>query len=254
MKPQTDYWRNWWDEQARKASSDYALNRRTSIRVTQLEEKSLRQFLAAVNPSASDVVLDAGCGSGRNISVLSPLVKEITGIDYADHMVQRARERVVQESLTNVKLLTADITRLDFPSNTFDKVVCASVLQYLDDEDCGLALREMIRVCKPGGTLVMHIKNGASLYGLSLKVLRPIARLLGRKMKPEFYRSRRWHEKTLRKENATVADHEGFGILTFVPLPQRIVGWLLNCEMRVPVPRFLKKVAVNCQMTVRVSK
>jgi ubiquinone/menaquinone biosynthesis C-methylase UbiE len=254
MKPQTDYWKSFWDEQARGAGSDYALNRRTSVRVARLEEESLKQFVEAVDPRPGDVVLDAGCGSGRNISILSPLVKEIVGMDYAEHMLVRAGERVAQEKLNNVKLMPGDVTRLQFPSNTFDKVVCASVLQYLDDEDCALALREMVRVCKSGGTLVMHIKNGASLYGVSLKLLRPVARLFGRQMKPEFYRSRRWHERTLQRDGATVTDYDGFGILTFVPLPQRAVGWLLNCEMCAPVPRFLKKGAVNYKMTVRVSK
>lgn len=254
MKPESDYWRHWWDEQARQSSSDYALNRRTSVRVAELEERSLRQFVASVDPRAEDVVLDAGCGSGRNISILSPLVREIVGIDYAEHMIERAQERVAEENLKNVKLMVGDVVTLQFASGAFDKVICASVLQYLDDRDCAAALREMVRVCKPGGRLVVHIKNGASLYGLSLKLLRPVARLLGRKMKPEHYRSGGWHKRVLREAGATVTDHDGFGIFTFVPLPQRIVGWLLNCEMRMPVPRFLKNVAVNCQMTVDVRK
>jgi ubiquinone/menaquinone biosynthesis C-methylase UbiE len=254
MKPQSDFWKNWWNEQARHASSDYALNRRTSLRLENLEQKSHQQFMSAVNPQPGDMILDAGCGSGRNISIIAPLVKEIVGIDYSDQMIERAREKVSSENLHNVRLIQGDITSLQFPSNSFDKVICASVLQYLDAEDCAKALFEMARVCKPGGTLVVHAKNGTSLYGASLKLLRPLARLLGKQMKPEFYRSRSWHEKTLAKASGFVSDFDGFGILTFVPLPQRIVGFLLNCELALPVPKFLKKFAVNYKMTVLVDK
>jgi ubiquinone/menaquinone biosynthesis C-methylase UbiE len=254
MKVGTDYWRNFWNEQARVSVSDYALNRRTNIRLEELEQHALQQFLEAVTPHPPDFVLDAGCGSGRNISVLSPLVKAITGMDYSDQMIERAKERVAAEKLSNVTLIQGDITRLQFSDNAFDKVICASVLQYLDDKDCARALREMVRVCKPGGRLILHVKNGTSLYGLSLRLLRPIAGLVGKKMKPEFYRSRAWHERTLSREATRILDHDGFGIFTFVPLPQWAVGRLLQWEIRCGGPRLLKRFAVNYKLTVLVQK
>jgi ubiquinone/menaquinone biosynthesis C-methylase UbiE len=200
------------------------------------------------------VVLDAGCGSGRNISILSPLVGAVTGIDYSEKMIERAKERVAAEKLSNATLMQGDITSLQFSDDTFDKVVCASVLQYLDDADCARALHEMVRVCKPGGRLILHVKNGTSLYGLSLKILRPIARLVAKKMKPEFYRSRAWHERALTGEATRIVDHDGFGIFTFVPLPQRVVSRLLQCELRCGGPRFLKRFAVNYKLTALVEK
>ena len=254
MKTKTDYWKHWWNEQARHASSDYVLNRRTNFHLAVLEQKALQQFINAVNPQVDDVILDAGCGSGRNIALLAPMVKQVVGVDYSDQMIQRAQERVSTDGLSNVKLIEGAVTKLEFPANSFNKVVCASVLQYLDDENCALAIREMIRVCKPGGTLVIHAKNGTSLYGLSLKCLRPIARLIGRQMKPEYYRSRRWHERTVEMEGGVQVDYDGFGILTFVPLPQWAVGCLLRCEMSLPSPKFLRKLAVNYKITVRVQK
>jgi|GEM_PF-1049252 len=252
MRAPTNYWKDFWNEQARRSGSDYALNRQTTVRVEKLEQHALAQFLQSVSPQAQDVVLDAGCGSGRNISILSPLVKEVVAVDYSEQMIQRAQERVSAEHLPNVRLATADVTQLQYPSGSFDKVVCASVLQYLDRKNCAQALGEMVRVCKPGGRLVLHIKNGCSLYGLSLTVLRPVARLLGKRMKPEFYRSRGWHERTLARFGGEVLDRDGFGILTFVPLPQGCVGHLLNWELRFPVPKLLKKFAVNCQVTILV--
>jgi ubiquinone/menaquinone biosynthesis C-methylase UbiE len=160
-KSDGDYWKQWWNHQASASASDYSLNRGTTLRLEEIERASLRQFIKAVDPQPDDVVLDAGCGSGRNISTLSPLVKQAVGIDYSEQMLKRARSNIAQEKLSNVMLMTGDITELPFSADAFDKVVCASVLQYLDDAQCAAALREMVRVCKPGGRLILHIKNGA---------------------------------------------------------------------------------------------
>ena len=203
-----------------------------------------------MSPQAEDSVLDAGCGSGRNLLLLSPLVKKIVGIDYSEEMLARAAEKIAADKLDNVSLKTGDITRLSFSTADFSKVVCASVLQYLDNENCALALREMIRVCKPGGRIVLHIKNGHSLYGLSLAILRPIARIFGKRMKPEYYRSLQWHRKILAESGATVTDLDGFGLMTFVPLPSAVVRCLLQFETALPIPLVMKRFAVNCQMTI----
>lgn len=254
MKLEANYWRNFWNEQARHSGSDYALNRRTNIRLDELEQRALRQFLEAVTAHPSDVVLDAGCGSGRNISILSPLVGTVIGVDYSEQMIERAKERVAAEKLSNVTVIQGDVTSLQFSDNTFDKVICASVLQYLDDADCAQAVHEMVRVCKPGGRLILHVKNGTSLYGLSLRLLRPIARLAAKRMKPEFYRSRAWHERALTREATRILDHDGFGIFTFVPLPQPVVSRLLQYELRCGGPPFLKRFAVNYKLTALVEK
>jgi SAM-dependent methyltransferase len=254
MKQPAEFWKKWWDDKAVHAESDYAVNRCTSVRLDELERRGCRQFIDAVSPKPTDIVLDAGCGTGRNMSVLSPLVKEVVGFDYAERMVERARERVALEKLPNVSVMTGDVTKLQYDDNSFDKVVCASVLQYLDDADCASALRELVRVCKPGGRLIIHLKNGWSLYGLSLKVLRPIARLFRKELKPEFYRSARWHERLIAAAGGVPTDYDGFGILTFVPLPSRVVALLLRCELALPLPKFMKRAAVNYQLTVHVAK
>lgn len=252
MKSHTDYWKNWWNEQAGRSGSDYSLNRQTSVRLTELERSSEIQFMGAVAPAKTDEILDAGCGSGRNLSLLSPLVKRVVGIDYSEQMILRAREMVQREGITNAQLETGDITKLQFRDAAFDKVICASVLQYLNDEECAQALAELCRVTKRGGRLILHVKNGTSLYGLSLKVIRPIARLFGKKMKPEFYRSRAWHERTLAAQGGRVIESDGFGILTFVPLPAAVVRLLLGFELRFLTARFLKRYAVNYKLTLTV--
>jgi ubiquinone/menaquinone biosynthesis C-methylase UbiE len=254
MSTSSDFWKHWWNEQARHASSDYELNRRTAVRVSTLEQRAHDEFLAAVSPRSSDAVLDAGCGSGRNLSLFAPLVNEIVGVDYSDEMLARANHRIQTEKLTNASVLQGDVTQLPFLTDSFDVVVCASVLQYLDDRECARAILELVRVCKPGGRLVFHIKNGTSLYGCSIRLLRTISRLLHRRTKPEHYRSRRWHERTLFAAGAVPTSHFGFGIFTFVPLPGRVVAGLLRLESRLPIPSALQNFAVNYQIALRVDK
>ena len=86
-----------------------------SLRLEALEQKALRQFIEAVDPQPDDVIFDAGCGSGRNISLLGPMVKEVVGMDYSEEMLQRAREMVSREALSNVKLLPGDVTKTPIP-------------------------------------------------------------------------------------------------------------------------------------------
>jgi len=253
MKPVSNYWKNWFDERARKASSDFVLNRGTTLRLEALERKSQQQFLDAVNPKPTDVVLDAGCGSGRNIALLSPLVKQIIGLDFSTEMLQRALERVQEGKLANVQLQPGSVTELKYGDQVFDKVVCASVLQYLDDAECALAIHQMIRVCKPGGTLVLHVKNGTSLYAVSLRLVRLLQRLLGKQAMPEYYRSRAWHYQTIENGSAKVVDFDSFGIFTFVPLPRWAVQRLLQLEMVLLKGKAFKRFGVNFKLTVRTN-
>jgi ubiquinone/menaquinone biosynthesis C-methylase UbiE len=253
MKTSSDYWKEWFDERAKTASSDFVLNRGTTLRLEALEHKAQLQFLQAVDPKPTDVVLDAGCGSGRNISFLSPLVKEIVGVDFSKQMLQRALERAQNEKLANVQLISGSVTELKFDDHVFDKIVCASVLQYLDDEQCALAIREMVRVCKPGGTLVLHVKNGTSLYALSLRLVRVFQRMLGKKSMPEYYRPRSWHLRTIESSGAKVVDFDSFGIFTFVPLPRWAVQQLLQLEMALLKGKALKQFGVNFKLTVRLN-
>ena len=85
----------------------------------------------------SDKVLDVGCGNGF-VSQLYPNF-DITGIDISDGMLER----------NPYKWVKAPAESIPFPDNTFDFVVCRSLLHHLDDPKLGL--REMVRVLKPGG-------------------------------------------------------------------------------------------------------
>lgn len=102
-------------------------------------------------PRASRV-LDAGCGPGEMAAGLMRHGYEVWGLDIAEAMVRHARERCRSD-----RFRVGDIEHLPFRDNTFDAVVCLGVIEYLDMDE--LALREMWRVLKPGGSAVVSSPN-----------------------------------------------------------------------------------------------
>lgn len=103
-----------------------------------------------------ETILDAGCGPGL---VIEKMIKghrgrelRITGIDIDKGMLKQAHRRC--RNLPNVKLQLADVNRrLEFPDNSFDRVLCSNTLYAL--EDPGRALAEFHRVLKPGGAVII---------------------------------------------------------------------------------------------------
>ncbi len=97
-------------------------------------------------------VLDAGCGTGglsRRLAAAEP-AWTWTGVDLSPLACALARERVPAAEIRE-----ADVTALPFPDASFDAVVSADVLYHVPDD--ALALRELARVLRPGGTLVVNV-------------------------------------------------------------------------------------------------
>ncbi|MCI0431844.1 MAG: class I SAM-dependent methyltransferase [Rhodospirillales bacterium] len=96
-------------------------------------------------------ILDAGVGTGRNIPYY-PKNAEVIGIDASAGMLEQARRRARRFD-SRVELRLADITRTGFPSASFEAIVSTFVFCVLDDDQQLPALRELRRICKPGGTI-----------------------------------------------------------------------------------------------------
>jgi ubiquinone/menaquinone biosynthesis C-methylase UbiE len=98
-------------------------------------------------------VLDAGCGTGGMLAWLQDRVdaRRLVGIDVSEHALRLSRERGLR------RLTQASITRLPFPSGSFDVVVCLDVIQHLPrDGSDEAALRECHRVLSPGGLVYLR--------------------------------------------------------------------------------------------------
>jgi ubiquinone/menaquinone biosynthesis C-methylase UbiE len=107
--------------------------------------------LAARLPAGPARILDAGCGTGGLIRRLAPLRPEWqwTGLDVSPLACQLARERGAAD------VREASVTQLPFKDGEFSAVVSADVLYHLDDDEA--ALREMARVLRPGGVMVINV-------------------------------------------------------------------------------------------------
>ncbi|MGW2558808.1 class I SAM-dependent methyltransferase [Streptomyces sp. NPDC001514] len=101
-------------------------------------------------------LLDVGCGPGTITADLAALVAPgaVTAVDAAVTVLDDAREVVTERGLDNVRFAVADVHALDFPDDSFDVVHAHQVLQHVGDPV--QALREMRRVCSPGGVVAVR--------------------------------------------------------------------------------------------------
>lgn len=100
-------------------------------------------------------LLDAGCGSGRELDELAARGRA-TGVDVSEVAVARARARGHDD------VHRAAIERLPFADGTFDLVTCLDVVEHTPDDRAALA--ELRRVTRPGGTLVVTVPAYPSLW------------------------------------------------------------------------------------------
>ena len=100
----------------------------------------------------NDRVLEVGVGTGINTS-LYPSNCQVTGIDLSSSMLEKARERVKRERLRNVRLLEMDAASLTFADDSFDIVYAPYLVSVVPDPV--KVVREMHRVAKPGGKIIV---------------------------------------------------------------------------------------------------
>jgi 2-polyprenyl-3-methyl-5-hydroxy-6-metoxy-1,4-benzoquinol methylase len=123
-------------------------------------------------PAKPGAALDVGMGGGRLVEALDRRAWHVSGTDASSAMVDLARARVPARAET---LTQAPIEQLPFADGTFDAVVALGVLEY--SADVGQALRELARVARPDGDVIVSYPNFDGLRG---RVRRPARRLLGR--------------------------------------------------------------------------
>jgi hypothetical protein len=116
-----------------------------------------------------------------------------------------------------------------------------SVTQYLSDEDCESALKEMVRVGKDGAIVIMHIKNISSLYLSTLYIAKRVKNILKKDVEIDYYRSYKWYEKRLSSLGAVILDYNSYNIFLIDFLPKKFLFWLERFERKNYKSRFLRK-------------
>ncbi len=103
-------------------------------------------------------VLEVGVGTGINLS-LYPNSAVVTGIDLSSKMLQKAQGRIDEKGLANCNVMEMDATKMTFADNSYDVVYAPYVISVVPDPVA--VAREMYRVCRPGGRVVIlnHFKS-----------------------------------------------------------------------------------------------
>lgn len=100
---------------------------------------------------ATDRVLECACGAGMLSVPIGSVCKELIATDYSDGMLMQTKKAC--KNLPNVQVKRANIMNLNCADAAFDKVVAGNVIHLLDDPEAALA--ELLRVCKPGGKVII---------------------------------------------------------------------------------------------------
>jgi len=151
--------------------------------------------------------LDVGCGTGSAFPMLRAREFDVVGIDLSSRMIAFAKQRYADDR--GIQLSRGDAEFLPFAAASFDAVTCLGVFESLPDYTP--ALREIARVLRPGGLLVLSIPNRISPYHITHGVAQATVWRAWRAMRPMLRR----------RPSAT----------TFTPAVRRCIPWRLRAEL-----------------------
>lgn len=125
-----------------------------------------------------DRMLEVGVGSGIN-ACMYPRNISVTGIDLSGKMLEKARERLARKGVRNVSLLEMDAARLKFADDSFDIVYAPYLISVVPDPIA--VVREMRRVCRPGGRIIIlnHFRSPSPLLASIERAISPFTVHIG---------------------------------------------------------------------------
>ena len=131
--------------------------------------------------SPTDQVLECACGTGLLTGIMAKRCQHLIATDFSAKMLHRAKQKY--GAYENVEFEQGNILALRFPDESFDVVVAANVIHLLDEPY--QALRELYRVCKTGGTVIIPTYMNGTDRGTTNRVSGTIGKA-GADFKREF--------------------------------------------------------------------
>jgi SAM-dependent methyltransferase len=116
-------------------------------------EDGLKMIVDAGDPGPDDTVLDVACGGGLVARTFAPRVRHATGIDVTPAMLEQARKASAEKGLANTTWDQGDVTALPYADGRF--TIVATRFSFHHFLDPLVVLKEMVRVCAPGGRIVV---------------------------------------------------------------------------------------------------
>ena len=113
--------------------------------------EATNELLSLCHIEDAQKVLDVGCGIGVGPAYIARMHScHVVGVDISEKMIEWSRQRAREEGVeAKVEFQPADVLELPFEADRFDVVLCESVLNFVEDRR--QAIRECVRVTKPGG-------------------------------------------------------------------------------------------------------
>ena len=177
------------------------------------------------NGQAYPRILEIGCGTGALLKELSQ-----SSAAYGLDISPKALEFCLERELNSVCL--GDITSLPFRDDQFDAVVCVDVFEHVDDD--AAALREVRRICKPGGRLIATV---------------PAFQFLWSRRDVQLHHKRRYTlaqvKQRVRREGFKILKATYVNILLFVPLLAMVKMGMLRSGGSIKVDYALAPQPIN---------
>jgi phosphatidylethanolamine/phosphatidyl-N-methylethanolamine N-methyltransferase len=125
-----------------------------------------------------DRVLEVGVGTGIN-TTLYPSDCAVTGIDFSGPMLEKAHDRVARKGVRNVRLMQMDAQAMTFADDSFDIVYAPYVISVVPDPVA--VTREMYRVCRPGGKIIIlnHFRSKSRIGSWLERIIAPFTLYIG---------------------------------------------------------------------------
>jgi len=137
-----------------------------------------QQVIESLSFRPGQQVLEVGVGTGISLGAYPPYVR-VVGIDPSGDMLAQAMGKLRGNGTGHIELRQGDAQSLEFPDNTFDWVTSFHVMTVVAQPR--RMMDEMVRVCKPGGRIVLvsHFASTNRFLYLMGRVINPVTKLLG---------------------------------------------------------------------------
>ncbi|MDL4842954.1 class I SAM-dependent methyltransferase [Aquibacillus rhizosphaerae] len=137
-----------------------------------LEKRYINSWRKKLLIYAKGKVLEIGAGTGVNFSLYNKC-EEVIAIEPNPYMIEKAKSRINLNGVP-IKVMDSSAEKIPLPDDHFDTIVSMLVLCSVDNMD--IALKELRRVLKPGGNLLVleHVKMEKTIYARLQQILTPV--------------------------------------------------------------------------------
>jgi ubiquinone/menaquinone biosynthesis C-methylase UbiE len=213
-------------------------------------------MIKSLNLSNESTILDAGCGPGDLLLAIDKKYSALNGIDIAEEMIVIANKKLhTQTNLNNqITFECGDVENLNFPDLQFDVIICSGVIEYLKDDEGWL--KEIKRVLKPDGYLILNVTNKYSVrkwtsgFVEKLKSIKPFLNFMNfiktkvlKKgkihhfpFKPRVHSPKKF-DKFLKTNGFTKISHNYFDMAIFIA-PFDTLFWFITTPIKKYLERF----------------